>query len=340
MRLLFGSMADETPGIETTAPATSTEAEVSVGSESPAEQAPSESTTTAEESAGEAPSIAEAFAEAKAELAAASEEAKSTEDGGGTTTPSAKAADVLDSEVADAGQRTQSKPKAAVQPVLDRMMTLVRDGRIDDLSPEERGVFQALESTVKSKVLEEQRTEEVARNEYRKLVDLATNDPEAWRDLMDRDENAYRFWRVAKEQFGPNVAARTPTEQEIRADVGSQYENVLRTSAQQMAADAGLSAEQIQALEKSSRGRIGAFLQGVYEESVKQAVEKRIAEERPKIAAREREAAALEIRSSMQERPVVVPRAEGQPARAGAAKPGPYTFRDAFVEAREELARN
>ncbi|MBA2706346.1 MAG: hypothetical protein H0U59_00895 [Gemmatimonadaceae bacterium] len=308
----------------------------------PVVDSPAESTTDQ----GGDYSFADAFAEAQAEVTGETEApaqdpvpAESTE---GTEEPASDEAEPA------APESTPDKP-VTEQGALQRIQTLVAQGREAELNAIERGVL----NRIRSNIHEETKQQETFRDAYLDLLNKESEEPEAFTRWLREDAkgpDALTFMR----EYGrlhpdvslefPQGKAATPSPDQVRAEyrteIGGQIEEML----EQVATDAGLPADTYARVKGESEG-MGSFLGKVVTEAVKA----QVAKELPRIQAEERKAAELQAQAQYANKTIVAPRTIGgapqdprtaRPSGNGSTGDSQMDWREAFAEAQEELARS
>lgn len=288
--------------------------------------------------------LEEAFAAAKAEREGPSEataESTPTEtappetpaegEGEGDGTDASESLDKLGTEDA-----SSSQPQETTVDQIEAIRQKVAEGRFGELTAKERALYQAVRSDVQSQI----ELQERIHNEYLRLYDLRENDPQAFMQYMEQNPKAWQaFLRYQQEYPDAHEGTRPqPTEKQIREQVRGEYSEAVRDTASQLVTDAGLPESRVAELQKEHGNKLGAFLVAAYNESVDAKVEARLAEERPKIAAEEREAVTKELEAKYAERNAVRLPAQGTTGDPGQKQRAPATnIYEAFAQAKEDM---
>jgi len=305
-------------------------------SPTPVEEAPA---VQAEESPAESEattSMSEAFAQAKAELASDESTPAKGEDAPASLNPP----ETGDSE---ATPQTPAEPEPRRSPTaqgeLDRIQTLIAQGREHELDPAARGVLRKLEEGVLAK----QQKEDGFRKLYLDYETERFEDAEAFSDKMLADPGIAQFMQAYRRQH-PGISLdnttaqpRQPDPAEVRAQVDSEYVTAVTQVAEKLTRDHGVDEGTIARLQAESGGKVGDLLVRSFEAAVQAQVTKLT----PEIARKEREAAELEAQAKYANKTIIVPRQiNGLPVDPKAAKDSsePFSMRDAFNQAKQEIA--
>lgn len=280
-------------------------------------------------------SMESALAEARAELASDESVPVQGEDAQASLNPPT----AVDSE-ATPQESTESVPdrKATPQGVLDRILSLIQEGREAELDPSSRGVLRKLEER------SEARRQEDAN--YRKLYlgyeSEKFEDPDSFVEKMIAEPAIGQFMSAYKRQHpeisleNPTAQHREPSAAEVRAQVDVEYADAVTQTVSAIARTAGIDDGTVARLQAESGGRLGEFMARSFDEAVKVQAEKM----RPEIARKEREAAELEAQARYANKTIITPRAVGGLPVTGGHRDlsEPFSMRDAMREARAEEA--
>lgn len=296
-----------------------------------------ESTPEASEqssSSAEPTSMESALAEARAELASEESDTAKGEDANASPKPPA----TVDSEVTpQQPAETVSERKVTSQGELDRIQTLIAQGREAELDPAARGVLRKLEE----RVLAGQEKEAGFRKLYLDFEAERLDDVDAFTDKVLDDPAIAQFMRSYKAAHPgisletPDAQPKQPNPQEVRAQVDAEYSDAVQQVASELCQKAGLDEVKIARLQAESGGKVGELLIRSFEA----AVEARAEQMRPEIVRKEREAAELEAQAKYANKTIITPRAiGGVPVQGGKRDPSePFNMGDAMREARAEL---
>ena len=302
---------------------------------------PSAEPPAADAGAPEAPqerqtvSLEDAFAQASA-AAEAPAPSTSGEPPAGDTPPAEPQADASGDVK---GSAPEPKPVTA-QSVLDRISTLVSQGREGDLSPREQGVLRKLRDDAVTSARAEAQEMESYKDLYLQLEATRVEDPvEFARQVKENPERA-TFMQAFEAEYpevtleNPNPGARQPSLDQVRNQAASKIFDDFDQVVRAMAAEAGVDNN---AVEEARKGAAGpwSYLTSVFTASVKAAVQKEL----PKIRAEERKAASLEAQAQYTGKTIVTPRVLGSPA-SGKPERGNHrtTMEEAMTEAISKLA--
>lgn len=269
------------------------------------------------EQSAEAPeriTLSEAYEQAKAELAGeesetragVSEEGSQGEDHGEETPTEARETATADSdakaepEKTDTGERETGADEATgdeptTQGQLDRINSLVEQGRESELTPTERGVLRRLRERV-----EQQHQQETRFRDMYLQFERMKEDPEAWTKFLDdhqQPDKVLAFMRAYKRDH-PDVsldnpdARPQPSAEQIRAQVEEEQTEALEGLVDQLAKAAGVE-DELPSLRKEADGRHGALLSSI----TKTAIEKGVEKMRESVRREEREAAEREAQA-------------------------------------------
>ena len=299
---------------------------------------------SAPEQAGEF-SVADAFAEAKAEIEAEATPAQDSVPAESTESPETPASET---PTPDATDTTPDQGPTTAQGALDRIQTLVAQGRERELSATERGILNRLRTQVQAEAKEQ----ETIRDAYLDLLNKQAEDAEALAHFFVNDPkgpDALTFMREYG-RLNPDVSlehpqgkAATPSPERVRAEVRSEYNQAIEELLETVATDAGLDATTFSRIKGEAQG-LGSFLG----QTVTEAVKAQIAKELPRIQAEERKAAELEAQAKFANTTMIAPRAIGNgapsdpranPSSQVSGKGGIDDWRAAFDEAQAEMAR-
>ena len=242
------------------------------------------------------------------------------------------------------------KPEKTSQQVIDRIYSLVAQGREGELSPAERGVLNKIRQDAERKgreaAIQEQSEEQTFREMFLALDAQAKEDPQNFVKMLLEEADGARklsFYRAYKDSH-PGVSVDNPD-----APVGPNREAVERETYQKVfdrfgqevdrvAAKAGVTAEALATLFEDAKDP-WSYLEGAVAAAITAAVER----ERPKIAAEERRAAELEAQAKWGAKTIIAPRTVTGSAVApkeGLDRSKPIDIADAFHEAERRLALN
>lgn len=280
--------------------------------------APDGGTQSAEQSA-EAPeriTLPEAYELAKAELAGEGSEARAEasddgsqgEDQGAETSETARETATAEPdakaepEKTDTGERETGAEEATgeddrtTKGTLDRINSLVEQGRENELTPHERGVLRRLRERVEQQHQQETRFRDL----YLQFERMKTEDPEGWTKFLDdhqQPDKVLAFMRAYKRDH-PEVsldnpdARPQPSAEQIRAQVEEEQTEALDGLVDQLAKAAGVE-EELPTLRKEADGRHGALISAI----TKTAIEKGVEKMRESVRREEREAAEREMQA-------------------------------------------
>lgn len=231
------------------------------------------------------------------------------------------------------------EPEPAADPIA-ALLRKVEEGRFAELTESERDVF----AKVKDRALAEEKQEAEFREFYLSLAREKDEDPVTFWEKVDKDIRILNFMK-GYEAAHPDVTLETPagrpkTEAQIRQELDREYVSALTEATKAVATKAGLTEAKFDELAKAARNKPGATLSAVFEEAVNTAVDTKLASERERIAAEEREAVRRELEAQYASRNSVRYPSAGSAPNPNAKTPhqGEYTIRDAWREAEAELA--
>lgn len=304
--------------------------------EATVDAAPTMDSTPEAEGDGGTLTLAEAFAAAKAELGAQpAEPAKdsSTE----ASPPDGKAEDAPATE-----QQVQQEPAperpVTTQAVLDRIRTLVDEGRIAEMTPTERGIYNRIRQSFER----EQQQEREFRDLFLELEAERQTDPEGFVERLLGQENGaelLQFYQAYKKAHpdvtldNPEGRPKQPSPEQIRAEIRENYNTALNEI---MAAVAEQHGADYSAVVAKSGNKLGTAITLL----IDAAVEARMAKELPRRLEKEREAIRMEVQAEFAPRNVLTPKVlgNGNAAPVGNSD-GPITWGQALAEAKAELER-
>lgn len=314
-----------------------------------AEDAPPAGDTTQESSPPAEMSFEAALAEAKAEREQSAAETPAPEGeaqksaaetlddiGDGTAKPDAQPAEGAE------GQQDQEHTPPTDETAIDQIEAVrqkVADGKYNELTPQERALYSAVESNVRERMDFEQRIHD----EYIRLYDLYENDQQAFlQEMADNPDRYAAFVEYGKAYPNAHEDGARPqkTEKQIRDEVRGEYSSAVRDTAQQIATEMGLPSERVSALQKEHGTKLGAFLTAATNEAAEAKAKALMETERPKIAEAERQAVTQELEAKYMERNAVRLPASGtatDPAKQ--PKPEPTNIYEAYEQAKEVLGR-
>jgi hypothetical protein len=275
----------------------------------------------------------EAFQEAVAEQAgeeskdAASEDAKASPE-----TPPAP-----DSEAAPQTPADPEPRKVTSQGELDRIQTLIDQGREAELEPAARGVLRKLEA----RVLAGQQREEGFRKLYLDYEGERVEDPDAFADKVLDDPGVAQFMKAYKSAHpdisleNPTAGPKAPDPAEVRARVIADYDDAVTRVAAELTTRAGLDEVAFAKIQTETGGNVGELLVRSWEA----AIEAKVEQMKPEITRKEREAAELEAQARYANKTIITPRAiGGVPVTGEKSDPSkPFSMGDALRESRAEL---
>lgn len=275
-----------------------------------------------------------ALAEARAELASDESSTAKGEDANASPKPP----EAGDSEATpQQPAEPVSERKVTSQGELDRIQTLIAQGREAELDPAARGVLRKLEE----RVLAGQEKEAGFRKLYLDFEAERLDDVDAFTDKVLADPGIAQFMQDYKRKHpdisleNPNAQPKQPNPQEVRAQVDAEYADAVTQVAAELSTKAGLDAGQIAKIQAESGGKVGELLIRSFDAAVAAGVEKM----RPEIARKEREAAELEAQAKYANKTIITPRSiGGVPVQGEKRDPSkPFDMGDAIREARAEL---
>lgn len=310
------------------------------GSEDAEVSAPVETT----ESADEELTLAEAFEQAKAELAApdteSSTDAGSTEGEGGEPSGEPEGEAASEPEEGESGSQAseeRTEPQTS-QGAIDRILTLIKQGRIAELSPAEKGTVNALRQQIEH----EQRQEEQFRELYLELELLKENDPAEFAKRVDEDPRLVTFRQLYKRAH-PDITLDNPQpkqkpEHVIRDEVNSEWETHVMEAAKGIAKDAGVPEQKYAELAEKHGNALGTLLASAVTEAVNTRVEKELSAQLEKAVAEERAAIRAELESEFANKTMVSIKAGGLPEDPnGTPRSTGNDLLDALNESKKEL---
>lgn len=293
--------------------------------------------------------MAEAFAAARAEVGE-DEPERSTDSKESDSEPEQTTEATPEVEQPAAEQPEQ--PAKPVRPetdqgVLDRIRTLVMQGRESELDPVAQGVLQRLRAEERQRVLTEQQETEYFRRQYLEFERQRIEDPDEFSERVLADPSVAQFMRDFKAAYpdisldNPTLGPRQPSREEIVAEVDEVWRSGFEQMTDAMASNAGLSADEIAQIKFETGRKPGATLARLFNSSVERAVKAQLDKEIPKIQAAEREAAEKEAQAKWANQSIIAPRSlNGLPSTKGVSDGGANSFARAFQEAVEELSRS
>lgn len=328
-------------------PAESAPAESQVASEAPAGDTPAASDSHADSPpADDGPlTVAQAFAQAKASQQAADDSAE----GSGDSQDSQDASNQPpDSEAAtpDANaEPSRTEGPVTTQGVLRRIQSLVDQGRINELTAEERGVYARIQSKGVEAHQAEQQRETEFRDMYVDLLRMEEEEPERYIAKM-KAEPGYLTFQKAYERAHPEVTLDNPDiappkvdPAKVRSEAIAEYEATVVSALTEVAQANGVTAAKFDEIKKSAKGQ-ASLMNAIVAEAINARIETGIAERLPAIQKAEREAAekAAQVSAIKPARvPVAVNGTAPSPGSNGNEKDGPISMRDAFAAARESV---
>jgi len=297
----------------------------------------------ASESTEQELTLEEAFQAARAELAG--EETPATTDQkpegeDGTPEPSADTSEGNDGDGEGEAPPPDETPPARelvdAQAALRRIETLASQNRLQELSPQERGAYSAIQAQIADAAAREQRWHD----EFDSLQALKTEDPEEYIRRLDEDPAVVRFESLHKQQFPSYEPGKQQVKPEhiVRSEVNAEWDNMLMGMASEIAKEAGVPADQFKEITESGKG-VGTLLASVVDSAVKVGVERALAKELEAALKDERVALRREIETELAGQRLVRFPQGGTPENPNAKKPSTGNdMMDAYREAQEQLA--
>lgn len=236
---------------------------------------------------------------------------------------------------------TPRQPSDPGQAELDRINTLVAQGRIGELSARQRGLY----NTIAQRALETQQLREAVVDRALELRAMETDDPAAyvdWRRANPTQAKSYdEFWELPEYK---NITAenRRPqrSEEQIRSAVQAEWEGVVSETAQAIATDGGLSGDEYGRLVTEHGKNLGSLLQASFNAAVDKAVQTKLASERARVEAEVTEAVRHELDVQYATRNSVRFPSGGVTGNPAPAKPpAAGSMEEAFDQAEEQFAR-
>lgn len=193
------------------------------------------------------------------------------------------------------GEPPARQPSDPTQAELDRINTLVSQGRIGELSARQRGIYNA----IAERALADHQLQQTVIDRALELRQMRTDDPEGfldWREQNPSAAQAYdQFWRdPAHASLTAENRRPQRTEQQIRESVQSEWESVVAETAQAIATDGGLSGDEYGRLTQEHKN-LGSLLQASFNAAVNKKVTTTLASERARIEQEATEAARHEL---------------------------------------------
>ncbi len=260
--------------------------------------------------------------------------------------------DEADQEAAPEPERTTPPEAAATQATptpearktyteeaaLDRVLTLLSQNRLTELSPEARGRYQAIAKHAQEQAKEAAELQEFFTDKYVSMLALKEDDPdEYYRMLEDPEEgeDLLQFMKEYKRQH-PDVSTANPrpsprglTEVELRQEIGNEYGTALFGALRALAEEKGVT--NFEELQTKARG--GASLMV---ETLSAAIDAQVATKVAKIRADERAAAEKEYAVKLNQRLPATPVHSAGRETAGGPR-GVPSIREAAEIARREM---
>lgn len=234
-------------------------------------------------------------------------------------------------------------PNAQAQ--LQRLETLVAQGREAELSPREAGILRKIRADTLAAHQAEQQQEATFRDLFLTLEAERLEDPEAYFARLDENPEYARFHKMYKTAH-PDVTAESPMGQVVNAaaverKTAEQFFGSLDQAVEAMATDAGLTAGTLAKIRDEATGP-WQYLSNFVTEAVKSRVAAEVAKELPKIQAAERKAALLQAQREFATERIITPRRidgnqPGAPGQANREPSRPMTMAEANAQARKEL---
>lgn len=322
-------MADEELG----GPALDTAPDAAIEASVAPEPTAPETDTSPEEEQGL--SVEEAFERALAR-------AKDSEDEEETAEGDGEPASAVEPNAAGEAPEDAAKP-ADSQAVLDRVYQLWKQGREEELSPQERGILRRMELDATTRIQTQQAQEESFRDLYLGLLAQKDEDPEAFAHFLQSDpkgEESLRFMK-AYAAAHPDVTLDSPQAPVVkRADVYrdavAQAFDTVDTALATVAGKYGLTDADLESAYEKSGNDFASYLDAIVAAAAKAEVER----ERPKIAKAEREAHAAELQVVRAKKTIITPRPlNGAPASKPVAPVDHGDFDSVFARAAAEAKR-
>lgn len=283
--------------------------------------------------------LAEAFAAAKAELGEGSTEGDGAASEEGSPEPPAQEPATGEAEGQPEGETEPPKTEPQTgQGALDRIQTLVREGRLAELDARERGLL----DVVRGQLAEEQKQEQKFRDFYLELLAKEDEDPVGFIQEMKKQPRLVEFMNAYKAAHpdisldNPDAPHRGPSPEAIREQVWAESVDAISKTIDQMATAAGVDAGSLATLRQQAGDKYGQYMLSAFDTAVKAGVEKM----REAVRAEEREAAELEAQAKWAPKTIVTPRqvTGGAPDPGKPGETGDVSMRAAFAEAKRELA--
>lgn len=238
-----------------------------------------------------------------------------------------------ESEGDSSAEATQRQPSDPTQAELERIRTMIGQGRIAEFTARQRGIYNA----IKDQISRDADLEKAVVDEALRLRQLRLDDPDAfltWREQNPSQAKAYDdFWSMPQHQSLTAENRRPqPTERQIRAQVQSEWESVVQETARDIATRHGLSGEEFDRLAGEHKTNYGSLLEASFEAAVTKAVNTKLETERTRIAAEEREAAIHELEAQYAGRTSVRLPAGGTTGKPGGGEPQKASSMEEAVE--------
>lgn len=287
-------------------------------------------------------SIYDAAAEAQAQIEAESDDAPDSE-----TSGKRSGLDKLATEPEAPAPQENDQPKGrSTQSTLDRIRTLVDQGRESELTREEQGILKRLESRGREKAERERAEREAMEQEeagfreiYLDLLALEQDDPAEFAKAIREEPSRAAFMRDYAKAHpeitldNPDASPPQKSFEQMRAEAQDEVRGKLLDLGKYLGEEYGLSDEDVRRIAGSAKGE-GTYLAGI----IDAAVEKRataLADKKVKDAVKARE---MELKAEYATKTIVSPRPLNAPNKAGVKSTSQgNSVADAYAEAKELL---
>lgn len=245
---------------------------------------------------------------------------------------------------ADSGSEPVAQEATAqqrsLQGTIDRIDTLVRQGRTDDLTPDERGIWEKLRSQASEAVRAEAEQEANFKKMFLEFDGYRRTDPAQWAAMIEEDPRRAQFYKAYHEAH-PGVSidnpdgetARVP-DTRARQEVDDQWRKGLGDTLGAVARESGISEARVVELANEAQGPF-SMVAAVVNEAVKARLEK----ERPQIVAAERDAAEKETQARWAKETLMAPPSMPGVPRSGVPEQSSAlpSMNEAFEQAKRQL---
>lgn len=229
-----------------------------------------------------------------------------------------------------AEQPAASSPEKATIAQLNRIISLVSEGREGELDSESRGLLRALQTRTRAEVEQEAQQEEQFKGYYLNLLEQKEDDPEAFAQTLlgEKGDQIRQFMRWYEESH-PGVSRTSPdVPLAKRVDVEKEaYERAVGAiddAVTSITREFGLTEDTLSEVYQKSGGQLSKYLTGVVdtlaEKRTTEAIEAFHKTELPKILEKEREALRTEEQAKWVKQNVRTPRSV-QAAPSGRVAP-------------------